>query len=63
MLTADEGRPISVDVYPGNTGDPPTGSDQLDKLKTRFRLERVVAVGDRGLLTQTHIDLLRTRPG
>ena len=63
VMTDDEGRPISVDVYPGNTGDPTTVSDQLDKLKTRFRLERVVAVGDRGMLTQTQIDLLRKRPG
>ena len=63
VMTDDEGRPISVDVYPGNTGDPTTVSDQLDKLKTRFHLERVVAVGDRGMLTQTQIDLLRKRPG
>jgi hypothetical protein len=63
VMTDDEGRPISVDVYPGNTGDPTTVSDQLDKLKTRFHLDRVVAVGDRGMLTQTQLDLLRKRPG
>jgi transposase len=63
VMTDDEGRPISVDVYPGNTGDPTTVSDQVDKLKTRFRLERIVVVGDRGMLTQTQINLLRERPG
>ena len=63
VMTDDEGRPISVDVYPGNTGDPTTVSDQVEKLKTRFRLERIVAVGDRGMLTQTQIDILRERPG
>ena len=63
MMTGDEGRPISVDVYPGNTGDPNTVTDQIDKLKTRFHLKRVVVVGDRGMLTQTQIDMLRKRPG
>jgi transposase len=63
VMTDDEGRPISVDVYPGNTGDPTTVSDQVEKIKTRFGLERIVAVGDRGMLTQTQIDMLRKRPG
>jgi transposase len=57
------GRPISVDVYPGNTGDPSTVPDQATKLKKRFGLKRVVLVGDRGMLTQTQIDALRKRPG
>ena len=60
VMTDDEGRPISVDVYPVNTGDPSTIPDQIEKLKTRFHLERVVAVGDRGMLTQ--INMLRERP-
>jgi len=63
VMTDDEGRPISVDVYPGNTGDPTTVPDQMEKLKTRFGLERIVAVGDRGMLTQTQIAKLRERPG
>ncbi len=57
------GRPISVDVYPGNTGDPSTVPDQATKLRKRFGLKCVVLVGDRGMLTQTQIDALRKRPG
>ncbi len=63
VMTDAEGRPLSVDVYPGNTADPTTVPDQVDKLKTRFGLEHVVVVGDRGMLTQTQIDTLRKRPG
>ena len=63
VMTDDEGRPVAIDVYPGNTADPTTVPDQLDKLKQRFGLERVVVVGDRGMLTQTQIDTLRQRPG
>jgi len=62
LLANGEGRPVAVDVYPGNTGDPTTVPDQVDKLRHRFGLERVVLVGDRGMLTQTQIDTLREYP-
>jgi hypothetical protein len=63
VLCGAEGLPVAVEVYPGNTGDPTTVSDQVTKLKTRFGLERVVLVGDRGLLTETQIDHLKRHPG
>jgi transposase len=63
VMTDDEGRPLSVDVYPGNTADPTTVPEQMEKLQKRFGLQRVVVVGDRGMLTQTQIDVLRQRPG
>lgn len=63
VMTDAAGRPVSVDVYPGNTGDPSTMPDQMEKLKGRFGLERVVVVGDRGMLTQARINTLRQRPG
>jgi len=63
LLTDSEGRPVSVDVYPGNTGDPSTVTDQVHKLRRRFKIKRVVLVGDRGMLTDTQIDKLRLHPG
>jgi len=63
MLADDNGRPIAVEVYAGNTGDPTTVPDQVDKLRTRFGLERVVLVGDRGMLTQIQIENLKRYPG
>ena len=63
LLTDRGGRPVAVDVYPGNTGDPSTVPDQVEKLRERFGLKRVVLVGDRGMLTQTRIDALRDHPG
>ena len=63
VLTDTQGRPIAVEVYPGNTGDPSTVSDQVDKLKQHFGLERVILVGDRGMLTQTQIEALKAHPG
>jgi len=63
VLTDRDGRPIAVEAYRGNTADATTIPDQVTKLRTRLRLERVVLVGDRGTLTQTHIDYLRQYPG
>jgi transposase len=63
LLTDAQGRPVGLDVYPGNTADPATLPDQIDKLRERFTLQRVVLVGDRGLLTQTRIETLRAYPG
>jgi transposase len=62
-LTDAEGRPVAVQVYPGNTGDPTTVPDQVERLTKRFGLSRVVLVGDRGMLTQTQIDVLKKHPG
>jgi transposase len=63
LLADGEGRPVALEVYAGNTGDPTTVPDQVDKLRDRFGLERVVLVGDRGMLTQTQIEHLKQYPG
>jgi len=63
LLTDSEGRPVAVDVYPGNTGDPTTVPDQVEKLRQRFGLSRVVLVGDRGMLTEAQIGKLKQHPG
>ena len=63
LLTDEAGRPVAVEVYPGNTGDSSTVPDQVEKLRRRFGLCRVVLVGDRGMLTQTQIDKLMDYPG
>jgi Transposase DDE domain len=56
LLCAANGCPVAIEVFEGNTADPKTLAVQIDKLKQRFRLHRVVMVGDRGLLTSARID-------
>jgi transposase len=63
LLTDGAGRPVAVEVYPGDTGDPSTVSDQAEKLRHRFGLSQLVLVGDRGMLTETQIEKLRAYPG
>jgi transposase len=55
LLCNAEGCPVAVEVYEGNTGDPTTLKDQIEKVRHRFGLSRVVFVGDRGLLTSARI--------
>jgi len=63
MLTNQQGCPVAVEVFPGNTGDPTTVPVQVERLQQRFKLQRVVLVGDRGMLTSTRIEALRAHPG
>jgi hypothetical protein len=55
LLCDPEGRPIATEVFEGNTADPKTVSSQVKKLRERFALQRVVLVGDRGMLTSARI--------
>jgi len=50
LLTDGNGEPISIQLYRGNTGDPPTFLDAVQKLKVRFGVQEVALVGDRGMI-------------
>ncbi len=55
LLTNLEGCPCAVEVFPGNTGDPKTLAPQIQKIRNRFALERVILVGDRGMITEARL--------
>lgn len=59
LLTDYEGRPIAIDVVPGNTADPATVATQVEKLRERFKVRDVVLVGDRGMLTSARIEAIK----
>ena len=63
LLTTEEGCPVSISVFPGNTGDPTTLPPQVQKVREEFGLHEVVLVGDRGMVTQKQIDELRPIEG
>ena len=56
LLTDDNGYPISIEVFKGNTGDTKTVTSQLRKLKENFGVERVVFVGDKGMVKSSQIE-------
>ena len=63
LITDRDGRPVAVEVFPGNTADPVSFTSAITKIRDRFGLAEVVMVGDRGMITQTRIDDLKNLPG
>jgi len=55
LLCDPEGRPIAVEVLPGNTADPKAFTQIVERVRKRFGIERVVFVGDRGMITSARI--------
>jgi transposase len=64
LLCNAEGCPVSVQVFEGNTGDPKTLLPQIEQIRSRFGLKRVVLVGDRGMITEARLrEDVRPAPG
>ena len=55
LLVDQAGRPVGIELFPGNTSDPATLSVQLKKLREQYGLSKVTLVGDRGLLTHARL--------
>jgi len=55
LLCTRAGLPVAVEVFDGNTADPSTLGSQVEKIKDRFGIGRVVLVGDRGMITSARI--------
>ena len=59
LLCDEQGRPLSIEVFAGNTQDPATVASQIQKIAQRFGGREVTLVGDRGMLKSRQIrDLL-----
>lgn len=56
LLTDDRGCPVAVSVYEGNTSDSKTFLPQVKRMREEFGIERMVMVGDRGMISQKAID-------
>jgi transposase len=63
LLTNRAGCPVAISVYEGNTADAKTLPEQVARLREDFGLERLVLVGDRGMISHKAIDSLRELPG
>src|SRR3989442_6945813 len=56
LLCDEEGQPVSIEVFPGNTQDPHTMAAQVAKLKGRFGVQEITFVGDRGMIKSQQIE-------
>jgi hypothetical protein len=61
LICSPEGRPVAVEVFPGNTQDQQTLPHAVSSVRERFGIERVIFVGDRGMLTEAHALTLKER--
>ena len=59
LLTDPEGRPVAIEVFEGNTADPAAFVSVAETIRTRFGLDRLTVVGDRGMITSARITALR----
>ena len=60
LLTDKRGCPVAISVHPGNTSDSTTFMPQVQRLRQEFGIERMVMVGDRGMISQKAIDEMST---
>jgi transposase len=63
LLTTRAGCPVAISVYEGNTADASTLMPQVNQLRDQFGLERLVLIGDRGMISHKAIDTLRSLEG
>ena len=56
LLTDERGCPVAISVHPGNTSDSTTFMPQVTRLRQEFGIQRMVMVGDRGMISQKAID-------
>jgi len=63
LLTTRAGCPVAISVYEGNTADASTLMPQVTQLREQFGLERLVLVGDRGMISHKAIGELRALDG
>ncbi len=62
LLTDARGCPISVSVVDGNTSDTKTLLPQVERVQRQFDIQKLIIVGDRGMISQTQIDRLKESP-
>ena len=63
LLTDQRGCPVAVSVHEGNTADSATFMPAVHKLREDFSIERLVMIGDRGMVSQKAIDELQDSDG
>ena len=59
LLCDPDGRPVAIEVFPGNTADPTAFTSVVRTVVDRFGLDRMVLVGDRGMITSARIDAIK----
>ena len=59
LICNDEGCPVGIEVFEGNTKDESTVLDKISELRQDYHLEQVIFVGDRGMVTKSNLEALQ----
>jgi transposase len=63
LLTCPRGRPVGIEVFAGNTSDAISFKTAVARVRDDFGIDRIILVGDRGMITTTRIKELRECDG
>ncbi len=63
LICNEQGCPVGVEVYSGNTKDETTVLDKIQEIKKQYGIEKIIFVGDRGMVTQNNINALKDEEG
>jgi len=61
VLMSKEGIPLGHEVFSGNTNDVSCFKQIIDKVSDRFKIGKVVLVGDRGMITMPNVEYLEKK--
>ena len=56
LLTSEDGFPLRIQAFAGNTSDSATVPEQIQSLKNEFGAEQIIFVGDRGMHIMYHLE-------
>jgi hypothetical protein len=63
LLTDQDGRPVAIRVFPGNTADPKAFTETVEAVRGTFAQEKMIMVGDRAMITAARLRNLRKLEG
>ena len=59
LICDEQGCPVGVEVYSGNTKDETTVMDKIHEIKTSYNIGKIIFVGDRGMVTHHNVEALK----
>lgn len=63
LLTAAQGCPVAISVHQGNSADSLTFLPAVEQLRQDFAIERMIMIGDRGMISNQAIREMRKSDG
>ena len=61
LICSQDGCPIAVEVFRGNTKDETTVSAKILEVKEKYGIENAIFVGDRGMITKAQFEKIQTQ--